>query len=242
MSVKKPLPDELDEKDLIDIVENSDNFNEDKKENIATVLSAAHNVYKFISTYNLNPGKEPIKKAFLYKLYTLWSKEEVVSSLKFFYVLNDHFRSDQQFFYINKSSFSLTAQLEDLINGTVKRPKFHYGHYQKHFNKFLTESDIKLGNKWLPGYVLYSLYLDWLKKKNNIVKRGSSTFSYRNFLLFCKVYFKKKLLTRAKHHHYGVQTSIDEKIINEHWRIGKEKIENKKKKKQQKKSRKISST
>jgi hypothetical protein len=60
-------------------------------------------------------------------------------------------------------------------------------HFQKHFEQFLKEHNLKQGKAWVEGFILFYVYDKWCYETNKKTQLANSFF-----ISFCKLYFKHK--------------------------------------------------
>lgn len=141
-----------------------------------------NDVLDFVYFFNMKPGKEPVKKKLLYKIYTKWSKD-VVHLKTFNNILTDYFESDITVLYLDSDAFKLTKNAIEFLEPKKKRDTGN-PNYQRHFSNFLSHYSIVPGKTWIEQEVLYYLYRKWKDDKGSL---NPSTFSD-----FCSINLRKK--------------------------------------------------
>jgi hypothetical protein len=170
-------PTTLSEKELLDLIKN-ENTEQTKLEN-----DAPHDVLKFISTYNLQPGTYKIQFKLLFALYSKWSKERV-SRKQFSFVLGYYFETKGAGVLLNRSALAITKDLFEYLNKKQKTSKS----YKKQLENFIEFYSIQDGTFWIDADTLYYLYDKWAYDK----KLHTSVLNKRELTGFLKVFFKYK--------------------------------------------------
>jgi hypothetical protein len=192
------LPNELSIEDLI-------NSAESDPSPVQKINLEKNDVVLFLTFYDIKPGRNVIKKRFLYELYRKWSSNSV-SKHMFGHEVGKFLPSYQigkdSIYKLSINAFDINERLYALILKKTKN-KTKSSNYMKHFEHFIKKYEIKHGTVWLESFVLYYLYDKWIYKinKNNPLGR-------RQFFNFCKMYFKFKRLTKSKIMWFGIHKNI----------------------------------
>lgn len=215
MSLKK-LPSNIDLKTLIEAL----------KDETPEIVEDSTDVVTFISIFSIQTGSNPISKKFLYKLYKGYSSNPIVQS-SFTMILNRYFESNRLYFFIDKPALKVTPHLQRIVN-TTSTAKSKTINHQKHFKNFMDRYEIKEGDYWLEGYILYSLYDSWTyqNRKQNPIKKNT-------FLQICEVFFEIKTINNTKY--FQIDKSITKYLSDKYMeslRNGYKNYENGKKKKE----------
>jgi len=196
------------------------------KSNEPVVIEDTSDVNTFIAQFNILPGSYPISKAYLYKLYKGWSKNPI-SRNSFTIHLNRYFISSQYKFCIDKPALNISPELQKLLAPKRKYTKNPNNH--KHFKYFLDKYNIKEGNYWIEGYILFSLYDSWTYQ----IRKEKPIKQYI-FLELCEIFFETKTIDNTKYFQVdkSILNHLSEKIMEE-LRNGYKNYENGKKKKKE---------
>lgn len=193
-----------------------------------------NDVPHFLATYNIEPGKYTVPQRALYELYRLWSPTP--KGMRSFlcqvgrYLLI-HYKGQKCFYLINKKALKLTEEAYKFI---LKRSidKTKSVSWARHFANFIKKYDIKPGDWWIEGYILYDLYDKYVYEIGRKLPIGFSQFSN-----FCRLYLTQARLTENRVSWWGVDPSIRKYITDEHIEALRE---TRNAKKDKEKSRKIS--
>jgi hypothetical protein len=176
----KRLPNEQSLEELLKTLEDT------KDESIVGVTD---DVFYFISAFNILPGENKVKKGTLHQLYKTWSKQPVNRKV-FSEKLAEHFLTaiimGTHYFKINLDSMSVRKETLKYLEGK-KTKKLKSPHFQKHFEQFLKEHNLKQGKAWVEGFILFYVYDKWCYETNKKTQLANSFF-----ISFCKLYFKHK--------------------------------------------------
>lgn len=237
MSDQRKLPHQASVEDLLKAIEKDETVISQQDELIHYPL-LQNDIVAFLSHYGIEPGDDLVPHTMLYYLYNIWSKEPVSKrtfSLQVGKFLITHKKTYKIYYMLNKSSLNLTTEAFKLINAHSQN-KAKSMPWRKHFENFLAKYDIKPGNFFLEGYILYDLYDEYsynLKRKKSIGEQ--------QFFNFCKVYFKSKY-TKTQTTLFGIDASIEKTLTQQRIAsLRKQRILRHGKKTKQAKQRKISS-
>lgn len=193
----KILPSQLTYEELLDLLDSSDTSNLAQP-----ILEYTNDVVPFLTNYGITPGNTPVSKKLLYKLYKAYSKNPI--TISDFNTKVGEYITDKttQYYFVNQDNFAISRHIYKEIE---KRDKTKSLTYQKHFNWFLTESELKPGNKWLEGFILFFIYKDFCKSRRINHKLG-----YLNYHKFLKLHFKYKRIKENR----SLWFKVDEKTFN----------------------------
>lgn len=191
---KPKIITELSEEELLKLLENTDN-------NSGPIFHFQNDVIDFLSFYAIRSGKFKVPCKNLFLLYRRWSKAPLKSA-PFTSQMTDLFESKGRHrvvLLLNRSAFDLKNEYNKYLKRQqkTKRPN-----WKKHFDAYLNFYSIEKGGLFIKDVVLYNLYDKWTYKNNS-----RNPISFFQFVNFCKVYFKVKLIN---HHHWF---AINKKII-----------------------------
>lgn len=193
----KTLPSQLSYEELLNILDSSESSNP-----IEPILEYMNDVVPFLTNYGITPGNTTVSKKLLYKLYKAYSKNPITIS-EFNTKVGEYITDKTtQYYFINQDNFAISRYIYKEIE---KRDKTKSLTYQKHFNWFLTESELKPGNKWLEGFILFFIYKDFCKSR-----RINHRLGYLNYHKFLKLHFKYKRIKENR----SLWFKVDEKTFN----------------------------
>lgn len=199
MALKK-LPNKFTDAELLKALET-----EDERD---IILDGHNDVLPFLSHYNIEPGENKVSKRIIYQLYKAWS-EEPLSRVGFGgeihkYIPNEH----SAYMLLNFKAIEVGYKTFELIQES-KYDKRKNPNHRAHFEKFLNTFNIKKGNMWIEGFVLFYLYDKWTfetKKQHYIGKK--------NFSAFLELYLPKKRVGSSKMKWFTVDQSILKHLPN----------------------------
>lgn len=199
------LPNNYTLEELLESINNPQSSSEElSAENTTTILELLNSdVYNFITTLNLQSGKQLVKKRILYTIYRSWSIRPVSFRI-FSTFLQTVFDHNQKHYKLNIDTLKLLRMPIPQIQ-KVKKKMTTSKNYKAHFDAFLNHYDITAGTFYVKSFVLYYLYDLWTYKNKSLRPLGFS-----NFLKFCDVYFVTKRLEDSKIKYYGISENIKE--------------------------------
>lgn len=172
------LPSQLTEEEILALLDS-----EEVVEEKAAIFDYNDDIVPFLSFYKITPGKTPVSKKLLYKLYRTYSKHPL--DQKEFSIKVGKFVIPRGAYYdLNMDNFAISAHL---YQAEKTRDKTKSLSYQKHFNWFLAERKVERGIKWIEGFILFFIYKDFCKDRRVKPKLG-----YINFHKFLKLNFQYK--------------------------------------------------
>jgi hypothetical protein len=199
----KRLPNEQSLEELLKTLEDT------KDESIVGVTD---DVFSFISTFNILPGKETVLKKSVYDLYKSWSKDPVSNyafSLKMTKHFKCHMKGPRHYYELSLNSFQIEKETLSLLEKrTTDKTKFP--NWQKHFESFLNYYNISKGKTWVQSHVLAHFYDMWCfkNKKRNLL-------SEINFFNFCKIYFEYKRNSESRMMWFGLNEEFVQANISQ---------------------------
>jgi hypothetical protein len=197
MSPTKILPSQLSYEELLNILDSSD-----PQPKIEQILEYTNDVVPFLTNYGITPGDTPVSKKLLYKLYKAYSKNPIIP-VDFNTKVGEYItEKSNQYYFINQDNFAISKHIYKEID---KKDKTKSLTYQKHFNWFLTESNIKPGSKWLEGFILFFIYKNFCKSR-----RINHRLGYLNYHKFLKLHFKYKRIKENR----SLWFKVDEETFN----------------------------
>jgi predicted NUDIX family phosphoesterase len=155
------------------------------------VIDEDDSVLTFIRYYNIQPGKIPVKKVYLYKLYKKFTKEPLVRRA-FSIQMNQYFDTSSYntnaYWLINQKALNLSEKaLQVLKKETTKQNVTKMPSKHDHFESWIKHDNITKGTDsnwiWVSAIMLYNIYDKWAyfhKKK---------TLSRDNFNKMLRLYF-----------------------------------------------------
>jgi hypothetical protein len=204
----KILPSQLSYEELINLLGSSE------PEPTEQILEYTNDVVPFLTNYGITPGNVPVSKKLLYKLYKTYSKNAIL--INEFSTKVGEYITDKStlYYYINYDNFAISKYI---YSETVKRDKTKSLIYQKHFNWFITEKQVKTGSKWVEGFVLFYIYKDFCKSRRVNPKLG-----YVNYHKFLKLHFQNKrikgnrsLWFKVDQDTYSILSNEEKNVIRE---------------------------
>lgn len=150
-------------------------------------------ILTFLRFYNIESGKNEIKKRYIYKLYSQFSKDPV-SKHSFnlclgLYLKTNHRDPKESFFLINQKILNLSEKALEFLEKQTHKPRSRSLPTIQHFENFLKKYHIKAAKDdnnwvWVSSDILYNMYDKW---KYSIKK--STAISLHEFRQLCKAYF-----------------------------------------------------
>lgn len=164
----------------------------------------SNSVLNFIINNNINPGNERVSGKALYKLYKHKTKAPV-KQREFVTKLNEiiipQVSGYKTYYSINISASKIAQEAYKLAEDT--KPVTRYPSFQRYFKTFLEAYQIKAGNFYIEGFVLFELY-----KKFNKRRHKKSLLGIRQFHNFCMLYFDNKRITENRSQWFAVTEDI----------------------------------
>jgi hypothetical protein len=204
----KILPSQLSYEELINLLGSSE------PEPTEQILEYTNDVVPFLTNYGITPGNVPVSKKLLYKLYKTYSKNAIL--INEFSTKVGEYITDKStlYYYINYDNFAISKYI---YSETAKRDKTKSLIYQKHFNWFITEKQVKTGSKWVEGFVLFYIYKDFCK-----LRRVNPKLGYVNYHKFLKLHFQNKrikgnrsLWFKVDQDTYSILSNEEKNVIRE---------------------------
>lgn len=187
MKLKK-APNQLSTEELLEQLSNP--LEEPKEKEIPEIINYKNDVMGFLSTFQILPGKEAIKKHVFFAIYKSWSRSPL-DRKSFECEINRLFISNNKQYYINQNTIKLTY--EAYTKFKKERKQLKSKHWAKHYQRFLDYYSLTPGTFWIEKDILYYIYDKYshniLNKKNN---RG--TLGTESFFKFCDVFLKQKIV------------------------------------------------
>lgn len=149
---------------------------------------------KFISFYGLEAGDNKVRYEIINALFKMHHPNILSPGFNF----TKYLPRENDSYKLNKSALQIG---EILYKKMHSNPKSKSKHYQKHFELYLTENNIKRGKDYVECAVLFYLYDEWRFKRNLKTKMGLKSFAQ-----FPKFYFDTKMLTELTQW-YGIDLS-----------------------------------
>jgi hypothetical protein len=233
---KKVLPSQLTEEELLKLLEQEETPLSPEEsqpiteEDILDIgIEQEDNVVPFLVHYNIVPGKKAVSKRLLYDLYRN-HVDEPLDALRFNHragkYLPQYYNINGAFYQISQDSFKLSSQLLKLKRARREIKTLSH-HYRKKFEKFLEECEITAGQHWVQGYIIYEIYLEYIKKQGKKVP----AFALKSFIQLLKVYFPKARKTSNR----SLWFNVNEKTFNHFDAETKKSFEERRRKKKRKK-------
>lgn len=192
----KPL-NLLSEEELMALLDAPEVVEEKEEE----ITEYDNNVVPFLSHYKIVPGDKPISKKLLYKLYKAYVEEPLTNKAFQDIVgmfLDGYYNKKGGFYKINLDQFRIAKHIFEIKDKSLVK-KDRSATYRLSFESFLESEGIKSGDKWLQGFVLHEIYLEYCRKK-----KKTKAFGYKAFHNMLKVYFKNQRKTQNRSLWFGV--------------------------------------
>ncbi len=200
----RKLPSTLNTEELLKQLETTDASRQLTTEEII-FENEKDDVLAFISTFNIVPGKEIIKKTTLYNIYKAWSLFPV-SKASFAHQFGSYIPAKKDIYYaINQNAVKLTydayKKFEETKRSTLKSPA-----WVKRVEDFLAHYNIKPGKYWIANDILYFLYdkMEYERGKTGPAQKLSRYY----FQSILKVFLRNKRTLKSTM--YAVDKSIKE--------------------------------
>lgn len=204
-SRKLPSNEELEE--LLKLAEKDDfSYETPKEEALAHKLD---DTIRFLTTFNIQPGDNYVRKSALYQIYRKWSHSPIGVN-KFATIVGSYIpfstKGPHTYYRVNLKASELSIEVYKNIEDT-SIDKNKSKNWRVHFENFLNKFSITKGTYWIESYMLYYLYDKWtyeIKRKNCI--------GYNQFVSFLDVYFEHKRKTADRVEWYKIDINILEHL------------------------------
>jgi len=163
---------------------------------------------RFIATYGLEAGSNPISPVILHRLFNLFTTEEKISQHTCTIRLSKFLPFESGRFKLNTTTMQIGKSLYDLLE---KRPirKNKSLNFQKKMSQFLSDKNIIQGHYYLPWYVFYYMFQEWCRDTNKNVFLDAKAFKR-----FLSINFQRKKLD-ATAHWFGIDKEHIRKSLSE---------------------------
>jgi len=141
-------------------------------------------ILNFISFYNIKTGDERVPGSTVYFLYKNWSKVQL-KEREFYNKFNKLFNKKRSDYLLNIEHMNISKLALEKINKTKSKTKNKK--YKEHFEFFLSHYNLKGGDTWVGGELLFKMYLIWRKEayKPRVLAKSQ-------FYSFCRLYFSER--------------------------------------------------
>lgn len=190
MTISK-LPHSFSEAELLALLETA--------EDIETT-SWANDVPFFLSHFKLDQGSNKVSVVLLYKLYMLYSKHSVVQQ-EFTKTVAQFIEKTGNYFHLNIKPIRIAKVLQE--KKEKKLLSFNSINMQKHYDDFVKLKDVKPGNTWVEGMILYEIYRFYCIDRKKAVR-----LSLPQFIPLSHLYFKGKKVGSSKTTWFQVDDEI----------------------------------
>jgi len=199
----KRLPANLTVEDLLDSLEQEDDAE--------ATPSVNDDVLSFLLAFDIKAGTEPVSPRLLRELFNKWTPN-TLDAATFHYRITKYLpkrRIGQQYLVsVDKASWKISEEIQKLILSNT-RDKTKSRAYKRHFDNFLKKYNIKPGTFFVESYILYYLYDKWvygIRKTNGLGEK--------QFINFCKLYFKVKRNSKSRVMWFGIDKDSILKVIS----------------------------
>lgn len=187
----KKIPHALDTEELLKVISQNKETTPQDNETAPEILEYTNDILPFLSTFNILPGEQRIKKGLLFSIYKAWSKQPVKRKdfLNELYKYLEIGYQPDGCFYINHNAMKLTYDVYRKYQKEYR--KTHSKHWTKHFENFLKYYSLTDKGYWVELPILYFLYDKYLFELG--IQHGPRKTLYKDqFEKFCRLYFKEK--------------------------------------------------
>ena len=232
--IDQKLPHQLSIEQLLAAL-NSD------KDSINTTYDFDSPVLSFIQEFNIQHGEELVSDIVLYELFTQWYRQGAWNKRNFNFLLGKYIPSitkNRRYYQVNKATLELAQKVNTIVR-SKKIDKRKSITWQKHFQKFIDETELEKGNKvWVEADILYYVYNRWLDKQ----AKPKGTI-YKGFLDIMELHFDvQKRISKIQLYWFYISRNITKLITKEEierWREGRRNKNGKTNEKYKKHSKKI---
>ena len=181
MTIRKS-PNTLEDDELLELL------NEEPLKDEIVPIDHGNDVLQFITTFNLQPGTERIKRHTLYLIYKVWSKAALKKSTLLF-ELDKYFEKNNEVYFINTNAIKLTHEAYKYFNNSNVRLKSK--HWATHYENFLKFHSLSKGNFWIHEDILYFIY-DKFTHATGLDKSSWTYLGKKTFGIYTKLYLPQK--------------------------------------------------
>lgn len=215
----KKTPNKVSTEDLLKALTEAPESNNPVHE----IFEFKNDVPKYLAKYEIEAGENVVSRRDLYRLYLQFSEAPVTPktfNMSIFGFVNDENSSSVR---INKTKAEIQALLHERNKKSGKYTPAH-PNTRKHFEQFLTEANVKPGNKWVEAWIVLYIYQKWCRQN-----RKSIRFKPKSFTSMTRLYIESKRTTDV-----NTWFKIDESILSTLTDEDKRKIQNERNKALQK--------
>lgn len=212
--MKPKLPHEISVEELLKSLEGQDLVND------KTVFSYENPILSFIQTFKISSGKHTVSDKVLHDLFRFWNTTIVLDQRSFNIQLGKYIPSvlrNRRYYLVDKKVLELAQKVEELKK-KHSSDRSRSIKWNKHFEKFLSDTEIEEGTLFIEVDILYYAYRRWCDDT-----RKKSWLSQESFANICKLNFNTKRISDSKLAWFGVNHKIKELITREEverWREG----------------------
>lgn len=164
-----------------------------------------NDVLAFLSTFDIQPGEDKIKKHTLFSIYKVWSQDALLKNA--FYTAISYFLELENGSYkVNQNAIKLTHEAYSRFKHENKRLKSK--HWTRHFEDFLLFYALKSDNFWIEAPILYFIY-DKYAHERGLDKSTRTHMGQQVFYSYANLFLKYK---KTKH---GTVYAVSENILNQ---------------------------
>lgn len=176
-----------------------------KESSIEAKYDFNDDVLNFLLSSNIKSGKESVQSQLIYKIYKNWSKNPLDKHL-FTIRLKEYLKQGTLgSFYINKNAYILSSDFYKMLKRQKAKSDVNSSIV---FFEFLENKKIKRGDKYFRSYVLYEMFLEWIKSG------GYKKIKYRLFLQIGKTALNHKI-TLKEVNYFGINQNLRETFLTE---------------------------
>lgn len=216
---KKKLVHELSVEDLLKSLENDEITSTEED----VIFTRQGPVLSFIQAFNILEGKYRVSDKVLYRLFKLWQKNSPIEIKTFNYQLANYIPCVQKvrkYYLVNQRVFDFCKKIE-VYKEDRSWDHTKSLHWNKHFESFLNDNNLKPGPIFVEEDILYYVYNRWVDDTKRKSWLGEYTFNK-----ICELNFECRTLAKDVSKWLGVNENIKKLITRkevERWRSGKKK-------------------
>jgi hypothetical protein len=179
MSTK--LPGQFSEADLLDLLKD-----ETVKESSVIDSPEISSPVKFLTIFNITPGKHKVRTTILYDFYRKWAGKDKVSQSAFTNAVQKFipYSGSNTNFSINEANITLSQRLSKEILKTKPQKRYKNKLLKQHIDKYIADCDLRRGTEFVDVNVAHIHYWNWAMKS-----RKSRRIPLRDFVLIMRLYF-----------------------------------------------------
>ncbi len=180
--MKTTLPGAFSEKDLLDLLK-------DETVQDSSVIDSPEisSPVKFLTLFNITPGKHKVRTTILYDFYRKWAGKESVSQSAFTSAVRKFvpYSDSNTNFSINEANITLSQRLSKEILKTKPQKRYKNKLLKQHIDKYIADNDLRQGDEFVDVNKAHEAYWTWCYKS-----RKSRRIPLRDYVSIMRLYFK----------------------------------------------------